>query len=147
MAMNGLLLLASYSNREPWSSSHHMDGPLLTVLNFSSEPEISFNYGCDAVISLDWCFFKKAEDRNFPLSKKREDYNTIQLVAAEGLENREVVMADGESPREVPMAMMAKGKVPREVPRVGENQEKCPGWRWLTKKFQQRCPGLWRTMH
>ena len=52
-SMNGFLTLASYWNREPWSSSHRMDGLSFTVLDFSFEHVISFNYGCATVISLD----------------------------------------------------------------------------------------------
>jgi len=49
-----------------------MDGLSFTVLDFSFEHVISFNYGCATVISLtdDSSFYKKAEAENFPLSKK-----------------------------------------------------------------------------
>ena len=54
---NGFLMLTSYQNREPWSSSHRMDGLSFTILDFSFEHVISFNYGCATIISVDSCFF------------------------------------------------------------------------------------------
>ena len=50
---NGFLMLTSYQNREPWSSSHRMDGLSFTILDFSFEHVISFNYRYATVISLD----------------------------------------------------------------------------------------------
>jgi hypothetical protein len=53
MSSIGHMMLASYWNRETWSSTYRMDDPSFTILNFSYEPVISFNYVYATVISLD----------------------------------------------------------------------------------------------